>query len=156
MIYWFKIDKSFSLNIINQWYKIKLKNARWLGIDRNLILEALVFTPLANLIGFCSQETMRKDSYFSLIDSTSISCIDPEGSFSWIHANYRESLRERLRLQANRAYYTSRKISWLTNPTSRFWNNNGRKDTANNRFPWISFDSRIFSIVWYIADDFDE
>lgn len=82
--------------------EIKLQNVRWLGIDRtrvwNLILDVLVFTPLANLIGFCSRETMRKDSYFRLIDSTSISCIDPEGSFSWIHANYRESLRERLRL----------------------------------------------------------
>lgn len=60
---------------------------------------------------------MRKDSYFRLIDSTSISCIDPEGSFSWIRANYRESLRERLRLQ-----FTSKpgvllrrgKFSWLT------------------------------------------
>lgn len=34
---------------------------------------------------------MRKDSYFRLIDSTWISCIDPEGSLPWISASYRES-----------------------------------------------------------------
>lgn len=92
---------------------------------------------------------MRKDSYFRLIDSTSISCIDPEGSFSWIRANYRESLRERLRLQANRAYYTSRKISWLTDPTSRNFEIIMATERAPRIIDFHEFPSilRIFSIA---------
>lgn len=70
---------------------------------------------------------MREDSYFRLIDSTSISCIDLERSFSWIPASYgelyayvfariRTSVRTRSRekhayVLASDSYDTSRKIS---------------------------------------------